>query len=964
MGELRWQPLGAADSEETGREVQGESQRPEGKWIVCWRCDVPVGECSNRARILILRRSSRLLLAACANGAAFQAMMVLAALANANTAQQRISPLPTIMPMFADDFASVLPVLHRHTVFMRTRVPDPVLSLTVTATLRLDPSVLREALNPHSPAAAATLSTSESMKTLPSSSSLNSLASFTDPSADPGTFTEIDLLGGLAEGPYYPGEDQQNASGRSNLAHLPLSRFPARVLGARLSTPETGARDLAARTKSSFPAPPNAEPASASTAVQSEGRQEAGADVDGVRILRRSCRRVLDVRSAVQVRMRTVLAPSLPESIKGANSEQDNAFEQLRNGTASHALVLCVELENPSQSGLRFAVSSVRIEIAPPPAPPATASSSIGAKRDPRAEATLLQPEGRFPMILDQADQQNLLYYVQFEADELEIANAIGNSSAAGDAQRFVSIVVEGRPLLLGQTGDRNSSDEPDGHHTDGQSKTAGPAGSSSSEDEPHSYAPTAPFLSRWNCTLDLSPLRRALERERVFRAPLTTDPLEPHGKQDNVRSSWPATASNGALQAPASVIAGSVRHTASALARASATDAALAQRTNRALGPPRRPSSPPTTAGTGTTHRSSAPTPGAIADPNGRRGLAVPPTPNWARSPGRSSSNPSLPALGPAFMGAPLSSAALPLRSPSSPVTPRTGSWRTPSSAGLLAQSQARAASAQFANSRRESMSAYPGSGSESAYLHDTRRSSVPPEGQGPGTGDFRSPSAVRRDRSSVLGTSSVGGPQTPGWRDSIHRSLEDKNEILPWGTNTATAGAGAGAGRKEPPPPSPDQTALLVTLRVRPGPQDHDSFSKLNISSSSTEPTLMALQPFALEVLIFNRTYETRSLLLSWAGRNGSEDSNLMSANTDEWEMRPIQRSRLLDAEGTSCVSARAREVCDYRILTIPPWFAPCVVRVGAYVTAGARRKYADIKMAQRQASIVPLENHIQLG
>jgi len=229
-----------------------------------------------------------------------------------------------------------------------------------------------------------------------------------------------DLLSALSEGPVYPGEAPSDRAQRtkSNLARLPLSQLSAHVIGTKLLTPETTAREIKNRSQrnAALPPPPDAvmddaedsfggdlsaptgmpkaKPTiqSAGTGAVSPVRSAFALTVNSSdlpepsaafsrerRLLRRSFLRLLDVSSAVSVRLRTVLSPAQPlassaffprstsKASPGADGQGDQgddlehyegdksqaSFVASEQPLYNHpfdeggALLLCVELEHP-----------------------------------------------------------------------------------------------------------------------------------------------------------------------------------------------------------------------------------------------------------------------------------------------------------------------------------------------------------------------------------------------------------------------------------------------------------------------------------------------------------------------------------------------------------------------------------------------------------------------------------------
>ncbi|KAK0539247.1 hypothetical protein OC835_001194 [Tilletia horrida] len=338
-----------------------------------------------------------------------------------------------------------------------------------------------------------------------------------------------DLLSALSEGPVYPGESPSDRAQRtkSSLARLPLSQLSAQVIGTKLLTPETAAQEIKGRSNRSSVLPPLPDAATEDSNDSFDGDLSAaagmgrrppllgsgssaaagslkGADlsVDATaagssaafsrerRVLKRSCLRVLDVSSAVSVRLRTVLSPAKPwastlkaQNPKPANDAEDDedALEpcedahdaiSLRHDDSrlesypideGGALLLCVELDHPLLpvnlrrgpandrpfGELSFEITNVKIDVLEPSpqfALDADANGSVVHAVKPAVNetlcATLFDPEqalssvdaaatenkGFFPFVLTEGQQRNLVYCVDF-IDPVPAPDAIGSGS-------------------------------------------------------------------------------------------------------------------------------------------------------------------------------------------------------------------------------------------------------------------------------------------------------------------------------------------------------------------------------------------------------------------------------------------------------------------------------------------------------------------------------------------------------
>lgn len=456
-------------------------------------------------------------------------------------------------------------------IYARHRHPNPALILTAGLSLRLMPS-----------ASILTALTSN----LTGGSPYLSLAGPNTPSS----WADHDLLASLSAGPVYPDESpsQRAARAASALAKLPLSRLPSKVLATKLVTPERSARDVGRKLTSnkaialpsmmgdedgeeergesdlgsfssngsSSSSPRNSvrsstvglnntsssssgysTPASSTMGGEADpailrrsrdlsedglavgsGRRRTTSDAqdaDAVVTLQRSVLAAMDVRSAIGVRMRTTMLGHV-----NIGSEKPR-----------RALALCVEVDNPSDSGVIFDVAKVSLNISVPgkastdanDQPPLKAEAKLVGDTNPEHSATKFR--------LDQGEQKNLVYYVRFVADPL--ASSVP-TSLQSQGSRNVAINVLGRPLRLAEQGDSDQA-----------------------QDEEERFL-TTEFSSTWNCTLDLSPLQEDLER-LIF-----SEQKRPVNVSTTVHQGSARGSNN---------IGGSLKHAASSLASAAAQD-------------------------------------------------------------------------------------------------------------------------------------------------------------------------------------------------------------------------------------------------------------------------------------------------------------------------------------------------------------------------------------------------------
>ncbi|PWN50179.1 hypothetical protein IE53DRAFT_107606 [Violaceomyces palustris] len=430
-------------------------------------------------------------------------------------------------------------------VFMNTSFARPLLSVTSSLTLRLAPKIMSHL--------------------------------FSTPVASQFSHS---LLSPLHEGPIYPDESPTERLARSRASSAlgldgpnglgsRLAELPNDVLGTKLVTPKFGEKALAEvevrrnralAAQVIVPSKPKAREEEVDLAGEDLGRiglqvrpkggkaSRGGSDeeeeakereeevVPTLQVLKRSVRKVLDVRSGLSVRMRTVYAvppPNTQERYKrlagdSLSLEADHGENGTEQDSDSNALVLCVELENGLHTGLDFLVEGVDIRVGGGQADDEESESEVSVKLLDQGDH---QP---FPLRLAQGDQRNLLYYVQLDPS-LQWPR---ERPPAGFRRNF-GIVVTGKPIILSPSKATSSADARDEAGVD-------------------LITPTASFPSRWNCNLDLTSLASARER----RSRLSADEAPP---EMNLNSSERALQNLG--------IAGSARHSALALEQAYLAD-------------------------------------------------------------------------------------------------------------------------------------------------------------------------------------------------------------------------------------------------------------------------------------------------------------------------------------------------------------------------------------------------------
>lgn len=213
--------------------------------------------------------------------------------------------------------------------------------------------------------------------------------------------------------------------------------------------------------------------------------------------LRKSFRSVLELGSGLSLRMRTVYLPHLDINETAAGGSEGNEDEE-----EERKVVVSVEVESSGGPQLGFAIESIDFLI----------GSGSGAI----ARAELLdEDQGLLPLELTEGDQHSLLYIVSIEPTASPGPDAAAHhrlpsasltafqprshkqgslashaplvaqpAPALPESHRPVTISVRGRPFVY--------ADEPSGERD----------------------YPTAAFVSKWNCTLDLSQLAEASEEK------------------------------------------------------------------------------------------------------------------------------------------------------------------------------------------------------------------------------------------------------------------------------------------------------------------------------------------------------------------------------------------------------------------------------------------------------------------
>ncbi|KAI0360396.1 hypothetical protein OH77DRAFT_1418315 [Trametes cingulata] len=451
-------------------------------------------------------------------------------------------------------------------LFMLTKVPDPLLCITVSTTLRNKPL----AITPPRQTLALLIEEAGGLKSATVASPVKAngteqQSSDSDEDEILAGLQEVNLLGGLSAGPTFA--DQQKP------LTLPSSRLGTntRMHEFALGPPPSAASSTPVPYATGISSPP------------------ASSGLPRAATLRKSFRKTLKTLSGFRVRMRTVFVPYflLPQDTNGArtrkprrpkvssptqdsdssDSDLDEDIlqeqEQREAGNEEHTVVLSVEIENvfaePHASSTNNS-PSYHFEVE-------RADVTVGGSG---ARTALVgwgdaQSGDVFPLHIGPKEQVNLLYAVSFlrgpEVDEFSLARPPGldgKSASSDELQRAVSITINGRPY-----------EEADGKEL--------------------SY-PTRAYASKWNCVLDLSSSSVADkkretaailedgERAEMFVLPTPASPFPTapvpapataHAPGPPSRSLTPLTGVRSSsvipLTAAATAVAGSKRHTIAA---------------------------------------------------------------------------------------------------------------------------------------------------------------------------------------------------------------------------------------------------------------------------------------------------------------------------------------------------------------------------------------------------------------
>lgn len=290
-------------------------------------------------------------------------------------------------------------------VYLKTRVPDPLLSLTVSITLREKPLAITPARKPIFDMLHvgddATRTPTQPHTQQPAMPSYRDLF---------GDLEEINLLDGLSTGTTFPTKEDEEPF------ELPTTRVASIIRRQAYWLPPLRTRQVA----------PIPSPTSARTSRP---------------VLRKAFRKTLSTCNGFSVRMRTIFVPYV--LIPGIGDDDE---ERRQAGSEERSVVLCVEIENTGESAKDFEVESVKVNVSGE-----GASSYLISWGESLAK---MEPDSVFPLRLKPIEQCNLLYSVTFlhptdANDPIPRGSTAPPPAAAGDLHRSVSIIIRGRPCEL-----------------------------------------------------------------------------------------------------------------------------------------------------------------------------------------------------------------------------------------------------------------------------------------------------------------------------------------------------------------------------------------------------------------------------------------------------------------------------------------------------------------------------------
>lgn len=389
--------------------------------------------------------------------------------------------------------------------YVRTPIPDPLLGLTASITLRDQPARRRTGQSHRSTFSVDTINSIDAPETEPGSPAAETVDRIEggagvhggeDGEGLDGMF-EVDLLGGL-------GGRECLVLGTSPSRPITMpglmwelimtagATLPPTRLGpsttADLSYPPSSplsALPLSALTPTSAPPIPSPQSslASAFQARRNPANPPTSFQATVSTTLRKSYRRVLGLSPGLRVRMRNLVLPQL------VAAKREAGIDRLRDAEGEgeegeKQVVLCIEIENPPEDTEHaWIISGVGVDI--------------GGKGGKASASLSCDPEDvPFPLRLDPVEQYNLLYAVNIASgtgDSLDgsgvggggavdaQAQAVLRNLGTAELQRPVAITVHAYPVV----------------------RASGKTGAEA--DKSNTIQPTEEFTSRWNCTLDLA---------------------------------------------------------------------------------------------------------------------------------------------------------------------------------------------------------------------------------------------------------------------------------------------------------------------------------------------------------------------------------------------------------------------------------------------------------------------------
>ncbi|KAM6501156.1 TRAPP trafficking subunit Trs65 domain containing protein [Amanita muscaria] len=360
--------------------------------------------------------------------------------------------------------------------YLRLNVSDPLLCLTVSATLRDKPITTASSKHPLALYFAEVGGQSCLIEPeIPGSTDGNDKNQPVE-EEELNRLEEVNLLQGLHGGPEF-------GAGSSTVS-LPSTRLGIVSRQKMFSLPPINLPSAQ---------PPELSPMTALRAVHPT--------------LRKSFRKTLGTASGFRVRMRTVFVPYMLLSRRVASWSDNGEDERDKReaGNEERTIVLCIEIENSSESGphIGFEVEKVDVQVG---------GGDAEAHLIAWGEASFLEADESkiFPLRINSSSQYNLLYAVWFlhppdELNTLPFAGNHGAMSIKSDLQRAVAIYIHGKPY------EKRSQ-------------------SVMTDDAPALLYPTQTFSSRWNCVLDLG-----VRDQQNLDIIDTTDPSNPTNKYPNV---------------------------------------------------------------------------------------------------------------------------------------------------------------------------------------------------------------------------------------------------------------------------------------------------------------------------------------------------------------------------------------------------------------------------------------------